>query len=261
MKTGLDAADAIELPPPPPKHPSERLFKRGLRISLVAHAAVMLIVVLKSIILPGKPVFFAPTLRVDIVGLPDVLKKDLGKITRAAGTTQETAATAGKRKAKETADPDELVFKASKDREKDAKKREKKLKNALARIKALDKIADEKPKAGYMVKGNRLSGGTSLSGEARESMRASYYDTVRDQLQDNWALPVWVARQQFSAQVQINIDSRGKVRSYKFLKLSGNVQFDDAVKRAISESQPFPAPPQELLESLLFDGILVGFPL
>jgi hypothetical protein len=33
------------------------------------------------------------------------------------------------------------------------------------------------------------------------------------------------------------------------------------VKRALNESQPFPAPPAELASAVLTDGILVGFPL
>ena len=144
-------------------------------------------------------------------------------------------------------------------------KREKKLTSALDRIRALEKIEDEsksesRPSAA-IVKGNKLSKGTSLSGDAKEAAEASYYDTLRSKLQENWELPVWIARQNLDAQVRVYIDPYGRVRSYRFMKASGNDQFDSAIKKTLEDSQPFPKPPDELASSLLVDGILVGFPL
>src|SRR5690242_2494332 len=49
----------------------------GLKWSLGAHALLILAVLVKSFIFPGKPIPYIPTLKVDLVGLPDVLKKDL----------------------------------------------------------------------------------------------------------------------------------------------------------------------------------------
>ena len=91
------------------------------------------------------------------------------------------------------------------------------------------------------IKGNKISKGTSLSGDAKESDQANYYDQFLGRLRDNWALPVWLSRQNLSAQVQIYIDARGRLHGFRFVKLSGNAQFDDAVKQALEESAPFPA--------------------
>lgn len=267
------------LPPPRPVLPSDRDEKRGLRLSLALHVALALFILIKTLVFPSNPVPFIPSLRVDLVGLPDQLRNELirGAKTPLPPLPEETkeTQTAKSSEPAETADPDEMVLKPRhpkaetprKSEKEKTRERERKIKGALARIKALAKItADSSPakasdSEGTLIKGNRISKGTSLSGEAREAAEASYYDLLRDRLQENWELPVWIARQNLSAQVQLFIDSRGQVRSFRFVKGSGNSQFDDAVRRTISESQPFTPPPAELASSTLTNGILVGFPL
>lgn len=166
----------------------------------------------------------------------------------------------------EKAAPDELVLKPKQAAHEKPAKREKKLRSALDRIKALEKIEDSestnKPVArSAIVKGNKLSKGTSLSGDARESQDSGYYDQLRSKLQENWELPVWIARQNLDARIRIYIDSNGRMRNYRFVKASGNDQFDAAIKKTLEESQPFPRPPEDLASSMLVDGVLVGFPL
>jgi TonB family protein len=140
--------------------------------------------------------------------------------------------------------------------------REKRMKNALDRIKSLTKITDDrKSGAPVPIRGNQVSKGTSLSEDAREAAKASYFDALRDRLHENWALPVWLARQNLSAQVQIYVDSHGRLSRFTFLRPSGNQQFDEAVKRALSESQPYPVPPEQLRGTFMADGVSVGFPL
>lgn len=77
----------------------------------------------------------------------------------------------------------------------------------------------------------------------------------------NWSLPTWLARQNLSARVQIFIDSQGKVQGIRFHKPSGNAQFDEAVQKAISKSQPFDSPPKDMAATLLTRGVFLGFPL
>ncbi|MEK7691109.1 MAG: energy transducer TonB, partial [Bdellovibrionota bacterium] len=144
------------------------------------------------------------------------------------------------------------------------KDRSKKLQNALDRIKSLEKIKDqanEEKKMAPPILGNEISRGTSLSDDAVTSMQASYFDQVRDHLQNNWELPVWLARQNLSAQVMVTLDGRGMIRSVRFVKPSGNPQFDETVRRTLRASQPLPIPPSEVKTSVLLDGILIGFPL
>ncbi|HAR42014.1 MAG TPA: hypothetical protein DCS07_05190 [Bdellovibrionales bacterium] len=280
--------------PPPPRDAHD--YSAGFRWSVIIHAVFLTAVVIKSLVFPGGSKPYIPTLRVDIVGLPDILKKDLSAVPKESASldqikealkraddqlrlskemAKQALAKEAKAKAAEkakTAEPDEMLVKprtvTAKPDGNTGKTRQKKMKDALARLKALERIRSEAAPSpsntktqGILIKGNKVSHGTQLSGEARESEQANYYDSLRSRLQDNWALPVWVARQKLSAQVQIFIDGRGRLRTYRFIKLSGNAQFDGAVKQCLSDSQPFPLPPESLSSSILVDGILIGFPL
>jgi colicin import membrane protein len=264
--------------PAPQSIEPDRDFNLGLRWSLSLHLALAVFVLVKSLIFPGEVKTYTPTLRVDIVGLPDLLKKDLANIRpstsseKIAESLKEAAADAKKIKPKslppevaEAAKPDEMVLKpktSEKAVDKDIKKRNQ---SALSRIKALAKLGIDSPSPSkgspVLIKGNAISKGTSLSADARESSEENYYDRLRDRLQENWALPVWLARQNLSARVQIYVDSRGRLRGFKMIKGSGNAQFDEAVKQTLNVSQPFPPPPDALASSVLSSGVLVGFPL
>ena len=217
-------------------------------------------------IFPGTAKLYIPSLRVDVVGLPDVLKKDKmiqpDDIAKALEKAKEAAKNIKpvikkpEPKPLETAAPDEMLVKPKPmDTQKD---REKRNKGALDRIKALEKLLAQ-PKV--IVKGNKISKGTSLSGEARENAESGYYDSLRSRLQQNWDLPVWIQRQNLSAQVQVFIDGRGQIANFVFMKTSGNPQFDDNVKKTLAQSQPLPIPPAGLSDSMLTRGILIGFPL
>lgn len=261
-------------------HPGEGELGSSMAWSVGLHVAVALFAILKGLVFPSEPTPYIPALRVDVVGLPDLLKKDMANLQRPSLSELENQLKRAEQQVKdiklpaptqversEPADPSEMVLKPKKATE--TKDRQKKLKNALERIKSLDKIAQLESKerqektssGGPIIKGNQVSRGTSLTGEARESAQATYFDLVRDTLQSNWTLNAWLARQKYSARVQIFIDSRGMLRSYRFLKPSGNTAFDDAVKAALMRSQPLPVPPEGIAGSVLTDGISVGFPL
>ncbi len=265
--------EPVSRPPRRPREESQHDIKVGLRWSAGLHVGVALAILLKHLVFPGTAVTIPPTLRVDLVGLPDVLKKDKWKLNAQLDPKLADALRAAADQANEIKkvelpksdadkpDPDELVMK--REQAGDDIARQKKLKSSLARIKALLKVQtpDDAAARAQPVKGNQLSRGTSLSGDAKESTEPSYYDHVRDRLQENWALPVWLSRQKLSARVQIFINRTGHLHTYRFLEFSGNTQFDEAVKRTITDSEPFVAPTSEVADAVFTDGIVVGFPL
>lgn len=255
--------------------PSSPDLSFGLKWSLGLHIALIMVVLTKSLLFPGQPIPYIPTLKVDLVGLPDVLKKDLKqpshsqfnqeieKVLKQAERDANRIKTPPAKPAPEIAKKDEMVVKpkaASPDHGKTGDKGvEKRNKRALDRLKALSRIeeaTEERP-----IKGNQVSPGSSLSGQAKESAVASYYDLIIDRLHANFTIPPWISRQNFTAQVEMMIDAQGNVLKMRFVKPSGNTQFDDAVKRAIYATQPFPPPPKEVASTLVSNGILLGFPL
>ena len=254
---------------PPSRNESLRY---GIRLSLGIHLLILIVILIKGLAFPGKPLRHIPALKVDLVALPDVLKKDLvrpsdskmsrdiEKILKQATPTQSDVKQNQSEKRKVETNEDTGLKPSSRPRNVEQRN-----KQALDRIKSLAKIQDfaKEPQnqKNTLIRGNQISNGTSLSAEARENAEANYLDLLKDRLQDNWVLPPWIARMDLSAQVRLFMDSRGKVRTFRFVKTSGNEQFDDAIKKALQESQPFPFPPHELEATLLTDGILIGFPL
>ena len=282
-------------------------LRDGVTRSAFIHSAIFLLVLLKSVFLPGEPTPISPTLRVDLVGLPDYLKSEMkGMIApppdlvdalqqaeqaakqqveeeKQARLEQEEEKKVEKKVAPPKNEPDGGEQTVAIKKEKPATKKEKtedrdeQLKKALARVKALNRLESIKNaerskeskmktagienREGTLIRGNRLSQGTSLDGDAREAAQSSYYELVRDKLVAHWALPVWLARQNHQAQVVIYIDVRGRLRDFRFTRPSGSETFDAAVKRALQESQPFVPPPTELAAEVQNRGILVGFPL
>lgn len=256
-----------------PRFPS---FNSNLKWSIIGHFTLILFVLIRYLIFPGKPASYVPTLKVDLVGLPDLLKKDLNsahhstqlnhEISQVLKSAEQKAnqiqSQAKSHKEVEVAKSDEMVIKPKSMGEKSRasdKQIEKRNKRALDRLKSLSKLEDvslDQP-----IRGNKLSAGLSTSLDARESAEANYYDNIRDRLQNNFTLPAWISRQSLTAQLQIFIDTHGNLREMKFLKSSGNSQFDEAVKRAVQDSLPFPPPPKDLQSTLINDGISLGFPL
>ena len=245
-----------------PKPQGEDAVGSNLKLSLFFHFVLLAFFVLKSVVFPGTPKPYQPSLRVDLVGLPDLLKKDLNPTVPSSALETAQPEEAGL-KAPPTQDLTQRNRKRIQQLERMAREeseRKRKMESALARMKSLAKISSE-PKAGTLFKGHQISRGSSVSGDARETGEFSYYDEVRSRLQQNWELPVWLSRQNLSARVVLFIDSKGSIRNFRLILSSGNSQFDEAVKKTVTASQPFPPPPREQAAPLLVHGITVGFPL
>lgn len=251
-------------------------IRRAIGWSAAAHAALFAFVFLKSAFFPSEPKIFNPTLRVDLVGLPDLAKNELNRaklippglqqeLEQAKQDAQDVKQAKAPEVKQEIAKPDELALNPKKaEKAAKPKEREKKISSALARIRALERIKTENAESedeGIEIKGNVVSKGSSLSGDAKEATAVSYEERVKDRISEAWALPPYLQRQNFSAQIVIQIGPDGAIVAQRFRKTSGNPQFDDAVREALRDAQPLPAPPANLREQMLNGGILVGFPL
>lgn len=233
-------------------------LKKFLVYSGVLHLLALFAMLIKSVVAPSEPKLYVPSLRVDLVALPDLKKNELPP-----QPAPEDAATKPKEEPKpvldtKPAEDDEIALKKKKEQSKREKAAQEKLKNALARIKALERI---KLMAGAQVKGNAISKGSALSGDAKTSLTTTYYDVVLERVRNYWELPKWLQDQNLSAQVTVFIDRNGQMTRFEFKKHSGNESFDNEVKRTLQSAVPFPAPPIAIIPDVGQQGIVLGFPI
>ena len=243
-----------------------KLLRRFILLSVALHMLVLTGAAIKALLFPSHPIEYLPSLRVDLVSLPDMKKTD--QIQPKPAEPAPTAVPPQEQvKPKPQIKPDikpedngDFAVQQKKkkaERAKKEKEAQKKLKAALERIKAIERI---KALAGDEVKGNQISKGSALSGEAKTSLETTYFDVVLERVRSNWELPKWLQDQNLSAKVLVYVDARGQMKSFKFTKPSGNEQFDSEVKRTLQASSPFPLPPEAIVGDLS-NGILLGFPL
>jgi TonB family protein len=248
---------------------------RSATFSIALHACLFFFLVSKNSFFPEtKPLVIQPTLRVDLVGLPDQLKNELP--TALPNRPEQVEPEATKRDVPApppVAEKNDLVI-PTKEKVKPLLQKEidrkTQISQALKRIKSIERLKDLEEKSereksdaasATLIKGNKVSPGNSLSGEAKEALEVSYYEKVKDALTENWSLPPWLAKQDLAAQVMIQIDESGQLKNLRFLKSSGNSQFDGIVKETIQSSLPLPKPPKNLINQISEKGIVLGFPL
>jgi TonB family protein len=259
---------------------SEDSLSKAIRLSIGLHVLALLALFLKELIVPSAPnrKEYLPSLKVDLVALPDQkaaevttpiqptapeeTKLDEAKKTEEPKKIEEKVEPAKEAAKTETADyslkkkqPKTKAEKAEAAREAAREEARERMKNALARIKALDKI-----RSGELIKGNKVMTGSSAKGETSQSAETTYFDIVLEKVRSEWELPQWLQGKGLSAKVLIKIDRRGNISSVQFIRSSGNNQFDAAVKRTLNAAMPFPAPPVSVLADVTKDGIILGFP-
>ena len=236
-------------------------LKKTIQCSFYIHLGLCLFLWIIQFFFHSSSPRFIPTLKVDLVALPDTLKKDIHEA--AENHLKEEITQVLKTVEKKISQKKNQMLLQTQSKQNSIQKTEKKNSLALKRIQSLSKVMDgeEVENSAPLLKGNRLSPGTSLSGEAQERLEANYYDVIRNILQKNWVLPTWIARQNFTAQTKIFLNSQGYIQKFQFIQKSGNQKFDEAVSSTIEMSSPFPSPPKTLIQKLLKDGVLIGFPL
>jgi TonB family protein len=213
----------------------------------------------------NEPRTHLPSLRVDLVGLPtQKTGVEPGPSVAPAPSSAPVPSAAPIPPVSRKSKPKEVLKEKEKDSFGKTKKQKKeeakrKLKQALERIKAIERIKALTAKEEF--RGNRISKGTSATGEVRASLEAAYFDVVLERVRASWELPKWLLDQGLSAKVLLRIDARGQIKGFEIVKPSGNEAFDQEVRRALTAAAPFPLPPTEVAGEIGSEGILLGFPL
>lgn len=241
----------------------KKQLQRSLHLSIGLHIALFLSVFIVKVVAPSKPIMLQSSVKVDLIGLPDLTKKDVAEstldpVSKSKDSEEDKSLMKALEKMKKfnpkKAD-DEMGLK-----KKEEESRKKSMKSALERIKSIQDMEDSVSKSNkkqVQAKGNVLSQGSSLTGTQGDVFN-EYADRMRTRLSNNWDLPVWLSKMKLQAQVVIYLDKSGAVLSAVITKSSNNKQFDEYVMKTIKVSQPFGPPPAEILNA---GGVILGFPL
>jgi TonB family protein len=257
MNTASSATASITL-----EQMEGRWFKRALAVSSAGHLIIFILLVWRPhwMKATSEAVLMQPSVRVDIVDLPDVLLKDLDKIDMSQQKTEDKSAPVPLKKEKETEVEDEKDTLTFKEKQKEEKKRKKildTLREDLKRRMAVEKL--RQTNKGLIIKGNKLSQGTSLTGEQMEGVNA-YGGQIYSLVKARWNLPVWLQQKNLHAVVTVWISRTGEVLRTEFTTHSGNEDFDKYALRAIELASPFPPPPEDFASYFSLEGIGLRFP-
>ena len=98
-----------------------------------------------------------------------------------------------------------------------------------------------------------IPGAGGIGGGSQGTVRVSpelleFFRKLEERVRESWVLPESLVRNagKLMVEVRIVIEKDGRVSDTRIEKGSGNVYFDDSVRRAIRKASPLPIPPERL---------------
>ena len=235
---------------------SETDVKPFLIKSLVLHGLVVLLVSGKYFMFPSEPITYIPSIKVDVVALPEKTKPEPAPepappAPKPKPVVKKPEVTKPKPKPVAKKEPKKVNLDKN-------KKSEEIRRNAIERMKALEKIKSQvqaEQQTETLVKGNRISPGTAMTGLTKLDYN-QYIGRLQQHAKANWAIPRWLAGSDLSADIRVYIDERGYVVRKELIRSSGDQSFDDSVVAAITNASPFPAPEDKFIDVVRVSGIV-----
>lgn len=141
---------------------------------------------------------------------------------------------------------------------------ERKMEEALARVEQqLEKRKVEIEAAQIEKEGTGQSPYGSLDVTQGETnpVLVAYYEAVKRKINEQWiTTPKQVeAGIVLKTQINVMIDSLGKLIEASYETRSGDSSFDLSAMRAVERAAPFPPPPQEIKDETITEGFLIEF--
>lgn len=119
--------------------------------------------------------------------------------------------------------------------------------------------------ANLVKEGNRLKKGSSLTatgiGSSDNGTFHTYMEQARDWVKREWKLPTYLRDKDLSCQIQIFVNSSGKLLKTEIYKSSGNKEFDERAVAAVKASNPLPGYANEIKSRVVGGEIVLAFPL
>jgi colicin import membrane protein len=241
----------------------EDSFRQFILISLILHFSFLIILTVKSFLLPSRIIEIQNSVRVDMVALPDKLPDNPVPAPKA----EPKAEPKSEAKPEPPKPKPQLKIKEAKPKPESlqsAKEAQKKALEKLKAMEAVEKLKDEvrseeaaKKSAAKAAqyKGNIISSGNSFTGMSKLRVN-EYYDNLINRVREHWELPQWLSNANLKAAVVITIDDRGYLTKKEIHTSSGNNVFDQNCLSAVNAAAPFDPPPSEVKEAL----IMIRFP-
>lgn len=222
-----------------------------------------------------KKVYIKSAIRVDVVGMPKFTQKELKTMDTSVQKAQEEVKVAPTPKAVEPPAKDDFIKKKKATSFKDLIKG---LKNKrVDKAKVTNKKIPRAKKTGrsdgidhaklnkLILEGNKISKGSSLTGNQAEDLSYTKFEQYIVQLPDHvrprWKLPSYLLEQKLQCRIQVYINANGALVKASIIESSGDNEYDSKALQAVEDSAPFPAPPSEIVKQLIQGQVVLGFPL
>lgn len=281
------------------KDQSRDQFKSSLIISVILHASIVFLFLIKFIFFSKPIIDLSEAINVHIEEFPEDSQKLPGKneaqknepnaddnklpekiehikvdqpAKSQAEVKPERMDAVEKNKQVKMPEKESLKEVVSKDsinlnkiKQKEALSKLKKI-SALEKIKqdlkneSLDKIKSTDVKINKPDRKSRIiAAGSAITGLDKIQVN-NYLRDVDQSVKQFWALPQWLMNKPFKAQALVKFNIFGEILSVKIVSSSGNSSYDQYCLQAIEKAAPFPKVPEKLSEKFSVDGIIIGFP-
>lgn len=245
-------------------------YKDWIILSISLHIILLISVLFSSKMEFSRPISIGDSgggsINVDVVGLPNVLKKDIPLISQSTSIVEEIR----ENRKDEMVYPDaKKITKEKREMLENIRKDLQKEKTYLEKIKIIKgikqsiqigKIPNKSTKAGSGL-GTGLGTGSGTGGGSGDGNIPSnpYFNTIKDLIRTYWKLPRWINSEGLNTLILIKIAPDGNIYKIEISKASGNTTFDNLAYNAVKSASPFPAPPASL-KNTLQDGVILSFP-
>ena len=231
-------------------------YRRWLILSASVHVLVLLFVLFINKARFLRPVLLGSgvggsSINVDVVGLPNVLKKDIDSMNELEAQQEEAS----------TPDKDKMALDNNEKSLKDKKNLIQRLRQSIQSrdnyLKKIDVIKGMKASKSA-GKGSGEGPGTGAGNGDGPSVNP-YFTTIKDLVRTYWQVPTWLKSEGLNTEITIRIGINGELTDIQVTKTSGNTDFDKLAYQAVKNSSPFTPPPPSV-KDLVDNGVVLSFP-
>ena len=109
------------------------------------------------------------------------------------------------------------------------------------------------------ISGEEQEGSNSSELSVQEISELSYYaQQISNKVKNNWKIPSYLKDKSLATEVEIKINTQGRIISKKIILSSGDDFFDSFVLKTVEKADPYPSPPL-LVQKMIADGIVLNF--